>query len=143
MNPRLKKLEVLVGEWKMEAVKDEFRLEGQATLEWLEDGAFLLFHSDFNPAELPPAGTMIIGSDESSETYYVLYYDSRTVSRVLQMSYQDGIWKLWRDAPGFSQRFTGRLSANGKSINGYWEKSSDGVNWELDFNLIYTKLMQV
>ncbi|MCL4529406.1 MAG: hypothetical protein M1282_08340 [Chloroflexi bacterium] len=139
-NSALKKLNALVGEWKMEAMKEQFKLEGQTTFQWFEDGAFLLQRSDFKPAELPPAATMIIGGDESSETFGVLYYDSRGVPRILQMSLTDGVWKLWRDAPGFSQRFTGTFSKDGNVITGRWEKSLDGSNWENDFDLTYTKV---
>ena len=56
------------------------------------------------------------------------------------MSLRDGVWKLWRDAPGFSQRFEGRFSDDGKTISGRWEKSADGVQWEHDFDLTYTRV---
>ncbi len=51
-----------------------------------------------------------------------------------------GKWEMWRDAPGFLQRFTGSFSNNGNSITGHWEKSGDGSNWERDFDLTYTKI---
>ena len=140
LNPALERLNVLVGEWKMEATKEQFKLEGHAMFEWLEDGAFLLQRSDFEPAKLPPASTMIIGSDESTETYNILYYDSRGVARMLRMSLKDGIWKIWREAPGFSQRFTSTFSEDGNTITGRWEKSLDGTHWEHDFDLTYTKI---
>jgi len=52
----------------------------------------------------------------------------------------DGVWKLWRDAPGFSQRFTGTFSDDGRTIKGRWEKSGDGAQWDHDFDLTYTKV---
>ncbi len=70
----------------------------------------------------------------------MLYSDARGVSRVLQMSLSNGVWKMWRNAPGFLQRFTGSFSNNGNTITGYWEKSGDGSNWERDFDLTYTKI---
>jgi len=124
----------------MEAMKDQFKLDGHATFEWLEDRAFLLQHSDFEPAKMPPASTMIIGGDESTETYGILYYDSRGVARTLQMSLKDGVWKVWREAPDFSQRFTATFSDDGSIITGRWEKSMDGKNWEHDFDLTYAKI---
>ena len=78
-NPALKQLEALIGEWDVE-VPQFAGQRGRATFEWLEDGAFLRFHTDApDPA---PAATLIISRDESSETYTVLHYDSRGVSRV-------------------------------------------------------------
>jgi hypothetical protein len=56
------------------------------------------------------------------------------------MSFSDGVWKLWREAPGFWQRFSGKLSDDGRSIRGAWEQSPDGSSWKLDFDLIYTKV---
>ncbi len=107
--------------------------------EWLEGGAFLVVHSDSEQAEFPTS-TMIIGADDTIEAYCVLYFDSRSVSRVYQMSVRDGVWKLWREAPGFSQRFTGTFSDDGRTITGRWEKSTDGLQWEHDFDLTYTKV---
>ena len=61
------------------------------------------------------------------------------MSRVYQMTLADG---TWRDAPGFGQRFSGTVSADGGSIRAAWEKSADGSNWEHDFDLVYTKAAQ-
>jgi hypothetical protein len=47
---------------------------------------------------------------------------------------------MWRDAPGFSQRFTGTISQDGSSIRAAWQKSPDGSSWEHDFDLIYARL---
>jgi hypothetical protein len=96
-----------------------------------------------------PSGIAIIGAglspgpdDAGTEPGPVAqhYYDSRGVARVYQMSLTDGVWKVWRDAPGFSQRFSGTMSPEGTTIEGAWEKSRDGVQWEHDFRLTYTKV---
>ena len=60
------------------------------------------------------------------------------------MSFADRVWKLWRTKPDFSpldfsQRYTGSFGEDGRTIIGSWESSSDGANWEHDFELIYTK----
>jgi saccharopine dehydrogenase (NAD+, L-lysine-forming) len=61
------------------------------------------------------------------------------------MTFRDGVWTLSRDSPDFSpldfrQRFTGELSADGRTISGRWETSKDGSTWEHDFDLTYRKL---
>lgn len=81
-----------------------------------------------------------MGPDEAAGTYRMLYYDSRAVSRIYRMTFSGGIWTLWRDFPGFSQRFHGTFSEDGKIITARWEKSGDGSNWEHDFDLTYTKV---
>jgi hypothetical protein len=51
-----------------------------------------------------------------------------------------GIWHMWREEPGFWQRFVGTLGQGGGTISGRWEKSSDGVNWQHDFDINYSRL---
>lgn len=60
-----------------------------------------------------------MGLDDSRGQFTQLYADARGVYRVYQNSFQDGFWKVWRDAPpGFSQRFTGTFSDDGNMIVG-------------------------
>jgi hypothetical protein len=107
--------------------------------EWVQDGAFLMLRMGDKPPS-PPAALWLISRDESDPTYVVLYYDSRRVSRVYVMSFSDGVWRIWREAPGFWQRYEGTLSTSGRTITGRWEKSSDGTTWEHDFDVTYTKV---
>ena len=150
-NPVLRRLDALVGKWDVQASMGEQPLgRAQTTFEWLEGEAFLVQHTDEGsaPPDAPPEWianspmpvTTIIGLDDASEKFTQLYADARRVYRVYQMSLDDGVWKLWRDAPGFSQRFKGVLSDDGQTITGFWEYSSDGSTWEHDFDLTYTKV---
>jgi len=36
-------------------------------------------------------------------------------------------------------RTDGRITADGRTIDGHWEKSDDGDRWKLDFGLKYVK----
>lgn len=137
INPHLKSFDVLIGTWEVESPQfPEFK--GKNVLEWFENGSYVLQRS-FAPHPIP-SSTQIIGSDESDEIIITLYYDTRNVSRIYQMSLINCTWKIWRDASGFFQRFEGKLSKNMNTIKGQWEKSSDGNNWELDFELIYKRI---
>jgi hypothetical protein len=40
----------------------------------------------------------------------------------------------------FSQRFLGTFSDDRNTIAGRWESSSDGSDWEHDFDLTYTRV---
>lgn len=146
-NPALKSLGVLVGEWQMELSNSSFlpspsdTVRGSVSFEWLQDGAFLLMRMGNKPPS-PPDAMWLIDRDDSTPNYTVLYYDARRVSRVYVMSFSDGVWKMWRDAPGFCQRFEGKVSNDGNTITARWEKSSDGTKWEHDFDLTYTKISQ-
>jgi hypothetical protein len=67
------------------------------------------------------------------------YYDSRGVFRVYETSVADSSWRVWRDAPGFSQRFTGALSDDGDTVAGRWELCRDGVHWADDVAITYRR----
>jgi len=144
-NPALERLAVFIGEWNIEItslrlqVDKTATVQGRATFDWIEGGAFLIEHFEISNPDFP-RGISIIGPDDSAETYSMLYFDSRGVSRIYQMSLMNRVWNLWRDFPGFSQRFIGTFSEDDKIINARWEMSSDGSNWELDFNMMYTKV---
>lgn len=144
-NPALKDLEVLVGDWNMELSNASFlpspsdTVMGHVSIEWVEDGAFLVMYMGDRSLGTADA-SWLIGRDESMPNYLVLYYDARRVSRVYEMSFSDGTWKMWRNSPDFSQRFEGKFSDDGNTITARWEKSSNGSTWEHDFDVTYTKL---
>lgn len=144
-NPALERLGIFVGKWKIEITSMSFNPDpsavehGDTSFDWLEGGAFLLQHSEVSHPDFP-RGTAVIGPDDTAETYCMLYFDSRGVSRIYQMSLNKDVWKLWRDFPGFSQRFTGTFSEDRNTIVARWEKSGDGSNWELDFKLKYARV---
>lgn len=144
-NPALESLGMLVGEWNIEITSMSFYADpsavarGHTSFNWLEGGAFLLQHSEVPNSDFPRT-IASIGPDDEAKTYCMLYFDSRGVSRIYQMSLSGGVWKLWRDFPGFSQRFTGTFSDANNTITARWEKSSDGSNWEHDFDLKYMKI---
>jgi hypothetical protein len=112
---------------------------GRTRFEWLDGEFFLIqrFTVD-NPAA--PSGIAIIGPGETAETFSQHYYDSRGVARIYQMSLNDGVWQLWREAPGFWQRYTGVFSGDSRTIKGAWEGSADGSQWKHDFELNYIKV---
>ena len=80
----------------------------------------------------------VFGDDP--ETFEQHYYDSRGVARVYRMSVDGNVWKIWREAPGFWQRYNGTIAEDGARIEGAWEKSGDGSEWEHDFVLNYVRV---
>ena len=143
MNPALEPLAFLAGDWDMELSNASFlpspsdSIKGHVAFDWIEDGAFLAMHMGNNR---PPDAIWLMGRDESTGEFQVLYYDARKVSRIYRMSFLEGVWKMWRQAPGFWQRYEGRVSADGNTITGRWEKSKDGAAWEHDFDVTYTRV---
>jgi hypothetical protein len=143
-NSALERLGILVGEWELEITSMSFHpdpsavVRGHTVCSWVEAGAFLRQHSEVPNTEFP-RGTSMIGADDSAGSYSVLYFDSRGVSRIYQMSLDGDTWKMWRDFPGFLQRFIGTFGNYDNKITARCEKSSDGSNWEHDFDLTYTR----
>ena len=138
----LKKLEPLVGEWTLEAKPPDeppWPGESRTTIEWHDSGAHLVARSTIEMPEAPDS-ISIMGCDAANGTYFQLYSDDRGVCRVLGMSIGDGEWKLWREGEPFPQRFTAKISDDGNTITGRWEKALDGHAWETDFDLTYTKV---
>ena len=144
----LDRLDILAGTWEMEA-----RFEagyfgpgspaitgrgGRTTFTWLE-GRFFLTQRFVNEHPAAPSGIAIIGPVTGPGTFTQHYYDSRGVARTYQMTLDGREWKIWREAPGFWQRYTGVISEDGTTITGAWDGSPDGREWKHDFGLTYIK----
>jgi hypothetical protein len=147
-HPALSRLDSLVGRW---AVRPKVEGLGAAWTEfaWQDGGLFLRQVSDVDeiPASAPQAWrdnapfptTGVIGLDDAAGEFTMLYADARGVHRVYRMTLAGGEWRMWRDAPGFNQRFTGRFSADNRTVEARWEMSEDGRSWRLDFELTYVR----
>jgi hypothetical protein len=139
-------LDVLLGEWSMEARfpgVPPSDARGRVVFEWMAGDKFLIERWEV-PMPEAPDGVAIIGFDEGRQTFLQHYFDSRGVARVYEMTLGGGVWTLSRTAPdfsplSFSQRFTGSFSDDGMRIDGRWEKMDDAGEWEHDFDLIYTR----
>ena len=133
------RLEPLLGTWLVEGahpVDPSVTVRGRTSFEWLVGERFLVQrwtveHPDF------PDGMAILGEGETGFAQH--YFDSRGVARVYAMSLSPERWELSRDDPDFAQRFVGEFADGGDTINGRFEKCTDGSTWELDFHLTYTR----
>jgi hypothetical protein len=142
LNPALHPFATLIGKWKTLGTHPSLpgkTLQGHASFQWLEGGAFLIWRSTIQQEGFP-SGMAIFGSDDAMGEYFMLYVDERKVSRKYQVSIQGNVVKWWRDAPGFSQRYTWTLSDEGDTIIGKGELSKDGKTWEKDLDLTYTRI---
>ncbi len=142
-NPALSQLDFLVGEWQTELSNAAFlpdrsaTVRGHASFSWVEDGAFLAMRQLSTPSG-PPQAVLVIGRDQAEGEYKALYFDRRPMSRIYQMSFDNSVWRMWREAPGFWQRFECMVSPDKRTLTGYWEKSiDDGSTWEHDFDIRY------
>ena len=146
--PALARLDVLVGRWTV-----HLEVPGVAPawseVAWVDDGAFLrqITDRDQIPDDVPDAWrglapfptVCMMGLDDSTDEFTVLYADARGVYRVYQMTFVGREWTMSRRAPGMNQRFVGVVSEDGNRIDSRWEASKYGEAWDLDFEMTYVR----
>jgi hypothetical protein len=141
-NPALRPFEKLVGEWKTSGTHPLLpgkMLNGESSFKWIEGGAFLMWNSAVYEENFP-AGIAILGSDDGTGEFFLSYFDERKVSRKYEVSFKDNVLKWWRNAPGFSQRYSWTFSKDGNTIIGTGELCKDGKNWEKDLEQTFTRV---
>jgi hypothetical protein len=139
LDARLEPFDVLVGTWDVEATHPmvpSTTVRGTAEFEWLEGERFLLQRSRTDHPEFPDS-LIVFGGDDDGLS--MDYFDSRGVHRIYNVSISDGVWRMWRHAPGFSQKFTGRISDDGATIRGLWKLSRDDSTWADDLAITYVR----
>ena len=141
-NPKLAPLGWLIGTWTTVGTHPLVPgtvFHGRTSFDWLAGGAFLRMRSEIDEPDIPSA-VAIIGGDDAVGQFTMLYFDERGVSRRYEVAVGDaGSVTWWRDAPGFSQRFTCTLADNGQTFHGQGQLSRDGTTWEGDLELTYTR----
>jgi hypothetical protein len=151
-NDTLRQLNWLVGTWATTASHPALPgvvVNGTATIEWLEGERFLIHRAHLDHPDFPDS-ISIIGITEhdradkgpepdTTDPLHMHYFDSRGVFRIYDVSIDGAVWRIWRDAPGFSQRFTGTRAENGETIDGLWQLRRDDLSWENDLKITYQR----
>jgi hypothetical protein len=146
----MKDFELLVGEWQGEGeipIEPPMKISVKATVERL--GAFIVFRSVGEVGQVPDS-VSIIGGAPDGQPQPMHYFDERGVKRSYLTVLEGSTWKIWLapgedwngpDGPGFNQRFIGEISADGKTIDGRWERGTGeaGDRWEIDFPFTYVR----
>ena len=134
----LEPFDALIGTWDTEAkhrlVDDVVR--GRITFEWLEGDQFLVVHSH-NDHELFPDAISVIGAPEAGDGLVMEYFDSRGVRRTYRVSLDGGVWRMWRNQPGFDQRFSATLEDD--TFEGLFELAETPGEWQEDMRVTYRR----
>jgi hypothetical protein len=130
--------QALIGTWDTEATHPAFDavVPGSVTFEWLEGGRFLVQRSH-NDHELFPDAIGVIGAPEDGDGLVLEYFDSRGVRRTYGVSLEDGVLRIWRDAPGFDQRFSATLGDD--ALEGLWQLAQKPGDWQDDLAVTYRR----
>jgi hypothetical protein len=137
-DPALAPLDVLIGTWTTEAkhrLVDEV-VHGTVTNEWLEGGRFLVQRSRTDDERFPD-GMFVIGPPEEGDGLVAEYFDSRGVRRTYQVSVDDGVLRMVREAPGFDQCLTAKLAPD--VYEGEAEYAETPGDWQHDMKVVYRR----
>lgn len=138
-DPALDRLDALVGEWDTEMTHPQLPgvMRGRTVFEWLTGRTFLIWRSRTPPNTIP-SSISIIGGGSTPGVWPTEYFDERGVARTYQTSFDGGVWRLWRDQHGFSQRATGTFEDGGRTIRWRSELQEDGP-YKPDLEVIYRR----
>jgi hypothetical protein len=137
-DPILEPFGALIGSWVTEATHPQVDavVPGTITFEWLEGGHFIVQRSH-NEHELFPDAISVIGAPEAGGGLVMEYFDSRGVRRTYGVSLEDGVLRIWRDHPGFDQRFTATLGPD--AFEGQWQLARTPGQWQDDLKVLYRR----
>jgi hypothetical protein len=137
-DPDIELFDALVGTWDTEAkhVAVDEVVSGNVTFEWLEGGHFLVQRSHVDH-ELFPDAICVIGAPETGEGLVMEWFDSRGVRRTYDVSLNDGVWRWWREASEFDQRFSATLGRD--SFEGLSELAETPGDWREDMRVTYRR----
>jgi hypothetical protein len=141
-NPRLAVFAPLVGEWTTEGrhpMVPGTTFHGRVSFEWHEGGAFLCMRSEIDEPQIP-SGIAIIGDDDDTRAFTMLYFDQRSVARRYDVTMESNVLTWSRTSPKLSQRFVLTVDDDGGSMRGVGEMSRDGGAWEPDLSLTYVRM---
>jgi hypothetical protein len=130
--------DALTGRWEIELVHPlvDGVAHGTSTFEWLDGGRFLIQRSS-NDHELLPDSIAVIGPFDVDDEPVLEYFDSRGVRRTYGVSLEDGVLRMWRDAPGFDQRFSASLGED--SFEGQWQLAETPGDWRDDLKISFRR----
>jgi hypothetical protein len=137
-DPALEPFDALIGTWGTDATHPlvDAVVPGSVTFEWLEGGRFIIQRSR-NDHESFPDAISVIGAPEAGDGLVMEYFDSRGVRRTYGVSLDDGVLRIWRDAPGFDQRFSATLGQD--DFEGQWQLAEAPGDWRDDLKVIYRR----
>jgi hypothetical protein len=138
-DPALEPFEALIGTWTTTATHPmvDAVVPGIVAFQWLEGGHFVVMHSR-NEHELFPDAISIIGAPEEGDGLVMEYFDSRGVRRTYGISLEGGVLRMWRDAPGFDQRYSATLGRD--AFEGLHQLARTPGDWQDDLKVTYRRI---
>ncbi len=137
-DPALVRFDALIGTWTTEATHPmhDGVVPGSVTFEWLDGRGFLIQRSH-NDHERFPDSISVIGAPEAGGGLVMEYFDSRGMRRTYRISLDGGVLRIWRDQPGFDQRYSATLGDD--TFEGVWQLARTAGDWQDDLKVTYRR----
>ena len=139
---KLEPFQALVGEWTIEMTHpmvEDGVVRGRVTYGWLEGGRFLIQRS-VNDHPVFPDSLCVIGVMEGENDLSMQYFDSRGVHRLYAIGFDGRELTLERNAPGFAQRASAKLSDDGSTLAGIWQLDDNDEGYRDDLAFTYRRV---
>ena len=138
---KLEPFQALIGEWTIEMTHpmlEDRVIRGRTTYEWLEGGRFVIQRAANEHPDVADS-LSVIGVMEGENDLSMQYFDSRGVHRVYAIGFDGRELTLERDAPGFAQRGSAKLSDAGSTLVGLWQLNEDDRGYRDDLAFTYRR----
>jgi hypothetical protein len=133
--------DALIGTWSTESTHAQIEgtVTGRTTFESLPGDQFLIQRTH-NDHDQFPDSISVIGPPENGDGLLMEYFDSRGVRRTYNIALTDGTLRIWREAPGFDQRFSATLDDD--SFAGLWQVARTPGDWQDDLAVSYQRILE-
>jgi hypothetical protein len=132
---------VLIGEWTTETTHPALPgvvAKGRERFEWVSGQRFLTQYSENDHPDIPDS-LSVIGVMEGDCDLSMQYFDSRGANRRWGIAFDGREVRIWRDAPGFAQRITMKLSADREVLEGVWQLDQNDEGYKDDLAITYRR----
>jgi hypothetical protein len=135
-NPALKKLDRLIGTWKITGPD----VEGESTFEWMEGGFFFIHRFEMTQGGHKVKGIEYAGFDEATQTLRSHVMDTTGSSLTYTWDVEgDTLW-YWFGDKGSSDFSRSTFSPDGNTLTGRWQwYEADGKPGGYEFTMTRVK----
>jgi hypothetical protein len=114
------------------------RIDAKDTYEWLPGGFALLHRVEARVGEERVEGAEMIGWDPVRSAYITQYFGSDGQNAYHATLIEEEGALVWT-MRSQTDRFAGRFTSDGNTINGHWERLDEHENWQAWMDITLTR----
>jgi hypothetical protein len=139
-HPALKRLEPLIGTWNIQGRTPESHgdnISGTLVIQWLPGGHFQEQRGELHFMDVVVHGLEIVAYDPLTDTFpSTVYSNLGAAPAAYHWDVRDDVVTHWTRG----SKYTGRLSADGKTLAGGWRPEDDGGGPGSNYDAIMTRI---